>query len=127
MVGATADRQIRLFDIRAGQITASVEGHQGAKPPRVAWLGNSSRFVSSGFTKGSSRQLKFWDSRNLGGGELGQLDLGTGSGVFNLMFDEDTNVLFLNPKVWRPKVCAVTVLANKIAGRRHRLLLRDRG
>ena len=46
MVGATADRQIRLFDIRAGQITASVEGHQGAKPPRVAWLGNSSRFVS---------------------------------------------------------------------------------
>jgi hypothetical protein len=43
------------------------------------------------------RELAIWDSRNLASA-VTRIAVGQGSGAFNPMFDEDTNVLFLNAK-----------------------------
>ena len=56
--------------------------------------------MTTGFTKTSMRELTIWDSRNLSAA-VTRVAVGQGSGAFNPMFDEDTNVLFLNAKVRR--------------------------
>lgn len=97
LAASCKDRMIRFSDPRTNSIDAEVEGHTGAKPARVQWLGKLGTLVSCGFSKSSQREIKIWDPKNLSQ-PLGRVAMDHASGLLTPMFDEDTNVLFLTGK-----------------------------
>lgn len=89
------DKRVRLGDPRAGTVVSEIqEAHQGAKSSKLAFLGDSGRFATVGFTKQSQRQLKIWDSRDLSK-QLTKIDIDQAAGVIMPFFDPDTKVLYL--------------------------------
>lgn len=89
------DKRVRLGDPRLGEVVTEIkEAHQGAKSAKLAFLGDSGRFATVGFTKQSQRQLKIWDSRDLSK-PLTKVDIDQAAGVILPFFDPDTKVLYL--------------------------------
>lgn len=64
------DKKLRIWDIRSGKIISEGSGHAGAKPSRVAWLGNTDRIVTTGFSRFSDRQIGIWDVENIDKGPI---------------------------------------------------------
>ncbi|KAJ3414223.1 Coronin-like protein crn1 [Chytridiales sp. JEL 0842] len=95
------DKKIRLFDVRSGQVVHEVQGHQGVKGTRVEWMGSVDKFVTTGFSRSSERQVFVWDFRSLGkeGAEpLKSENIDTASGLLVPKFDPDTSMLYLAGK-----------------------------
>ncbi|KAJ8608756.1 hypothetical protein CTAYLR_007792 [Chrysophaeum taylorii] len=89
------DKRVRLGDPRANAVVGEIpEAHQGAKSSKLAFLGETGRFVTLGFTKQSQRQLKIWDVRDLTK-SLTKVDIDQAAGVILPFFDPDTKVLYL--------------------------------
>mmetsp|Transcript_4962 Transcript_4962/g.15002 ORF Transcript_4962/g.15002 Transcript_4962/m.15002 type:complete len:447 (-) Transcript_4962:120-1460(-) len=89
------DKRVRLGDPRADAVVAELEeAHQGAKSAKLAFLGETGRFATVGFTKQSQRQLKIWDSKALAK-PLTKIDIDQAAGVILPFFDHDTKVLYL--------------------------------
>ncbi|KAJ3061500.1 Coronin-like protein crn1, partial [Podochytrium sp. JEL0797] len=63
------DKKLRVFDIRTGAVVVEVNGHQGIKGSRVEWMGTHDKFVTTGFSRSSERQLYVWDFANMSAGE----------------------------------------------------------
>lgn len=90
------DKKVRMVDPRTGASSSEFEAHDGTKTTKLEWLGNTSRFVTVGFTRQSKRQLKIWDSKM--NKELSSTDIDQAAGVIMPFFDEDINVLYLAGK-----------------------------
>lgn len=93
------DKKLRIWDIRSGKIISEGSGHAGAKPSRVAWLGNTDRIVTTGFSKFSDRQIGIWDVENIDKGPInGFWQVDTSSGVLIPYFDVETSILYVAGK-----------------------------
>ncbi|KAG2732428.1 hypothetical protein G9P44_004845 [Scheffersomyces stipitis] len=93
------DKKLRIWDIRSGKIISEGPGHTGAKPSRVAWLGNTDRIVTTGFSRLSDRQVGIWDVNNIDKGPIdGFLVIDASSGVLIPIFDDSTSILYLAGK-----------------------------
>ena len=68
--------------------------HEGAKAQKLVWLGDSSTFLTTGFSKQNERQYAVWDTRDLSQ-PLVLRKLDDQSGIPMPIFDEDTKVLFI--------------------------------
>ena len=70
------DKKLRIIDLRLNrdqQIVATVQGHEGMRHTRVAHLGKSPYFATTGHgggDKAKTRQLTLWDTRKLNEGGL---------------------------------------------------------
>jgi len=88
------NKTISVLDPRTSSVAMEQpNAHDGAKGVRLAWLGNSDRVVSAGFSRGSTRQFSIWDVRKFGS-PITTATIDTCSGVITPIFDEDTDVLF---------------------------------
>lgn len=75
------DKRLRVFDVRSGSVVAETAGHSGVKGTRVEWMGGLDKFVTTGFSRTSERQVFVWDFKNLNNGEpLKQETLDSASG-----------------------------------------------
>ncbi|ORY49053.1 DUF1900-domain-containing protein [Rhizoclosmatium globosum] len=93
------DKKLRVFDVRTGAVVSEVNGHQGIKGSRVEWLGSHDKFVTTGFSRSSERQLFIWDFANLSSGEpLKSETIDTASGLLIPKFDNDTSMLYVAGK-----------------------------
>ncbi|CAG8443126.1 16411_t:CDS:2, partial [Gigaspora rosea] len=86
------DKKLRIFDIRSGNVVQEASSHQGIKGSRVAWLGDTDRILTTGFSKMSDRQLFLWDSANLDK-PLKNIMVDTSSGVLMPFYDSDLKIL----------------------------------
>ncbi|KAI8816914.1 uncharacterized protein EV422DRAFT_543554 [Fimicolochytrium jonesii] len=91
------DKKLRVFDVRANKVVQEAVGHQGIKGARVQWMGNADRFVTTGFSRTSDRQVYIYDSKNLSA-PLKQENIDTASGLLMPFFDADTSMLYLAGK-----------------------------
>jgi len=91
---ASKDRKLIVVDPRAAQVVEDIEGHQGPKGIRIEWLGNSQKFVSTGFSKNSDREFKVWDARALKKGPVFTKQVELASGALTPYYDEGTNIVF---------------------------------
>ncbi|PWN97572.1 DUF1900-domain-containing protein [Tilletiopsis washingtonensis] len=97
LVATCRDRKLRTFDTRkGGKAVQEAESHGGIKGARVAWCGQLDRFITTGFSKMSDRQLFLWDSTNISK-PLKQIVLDSSSGVI-MPFWSDNNICFLAGK-----------------------------
>ncbi|KAI8591374.1 hypothetical protein BDZ88DRAFT_411257 [Geranomyces variabilis] len=91
------DKKLRVFDVRSNKVVQEAMGHQGIKGARVAWMGNADRFITTGFSRTSDRQVFVYDSKNLET-PLKSETIDTASGMLMPHFDADTSMLYLAGK-----------------------------
>ncbi|KAI9357008.1 hypothetical protein DFJ73DRAFT_821808 [Zopfochytrium polystomum] len=91
------DKKIRLFDVRSNTVVQEAAGHVGVKGTRADWMGPLNKFVTTGFSRTSERQVFIWDIKNLSE-PIKQENIDTGSGLIIPKFDEDTSMLYLAGK-----------------------------
>lgn len=93
------DKKIRIWDLDTRRIISETQGHTGAKPSRVVWLGDTNRICTTGFSRLSDRQVGIWDVENLENGPIdGFLVIDSSSGVLIPVFDDSTSILYLAGK-----------------------------
>lgn len=89
------DKNIYFVDARTGQASSTLEkAHEGVKSCKLSFLGESGKFLSTGATKQSGREIKVWDIKNLSK-PLHTEAIDTASGALMPLYDQDTNVLYL--------------------------------
>lgn len=55
------DKMIRVLDPRAGKQIYKGQGHRGPKGMQVAFLGNSNKLFTTGFSVSNQREVAVWD------------------------------------------------------------------
>jgi coronin-1B/1C/6 len=98
------DRKIRLFDPRVGgEAVHVVDGHGGIKGARIAWMGDTGRIATTGFSKMSERQVGLWD---IGSGlsNIKTTVIDQSAGVL-MPFWSDNNILFIG--ACKGRICVV--------------------
>ncbi|XP_053400007.1 coronin-7-like [Mercenaria mercenaria] len=94
MVTTCKDKKIRVLDPRSKTVAQECMGHNSNKDSRAIFLGDKDFIVSTGFSLGRSREVKLFDSRNLGNA-LTTDDRDNNNGTLMPLLDEDTNMLLL--------------------------------
>ena len=97
IVATTSDKKVAVIDPRQNKIVGEAASHEGVKPSFVTWLGKSSRFLTTGFSKSRERQFYIWDSANLTK-PVKTSTIDSSTGVIIPLFDQDTNQLYLAGK-----------------------------
>ncbi|KAK9469644.1 hypothetical protein V1512DRAFT_14611 [Lipomyces arxii] len=93
------DKKIRIWDPRTETVVVEGAGHAGAKNQRVAWLGETDRIVTTGFSRMSERQVGIWDTTNIKNGPIGDfIALDSSAGICMPYYDASTKMLFLAGK-----------------------------
>jgi len=90
------DKMIRILDPRTGAVIEEGQGHEGAKPQRITYVGEDKLFTT-GFSRMSERQYALWDATDLSNSVIIE-NLDTTNGTLFPMFDSDTGVLYLGGK-----------------------------
>jgi len=89
------DKIVRIFDARTSSVTSSIEpAHEGRKSTKLTFLGDSGKFLTTGASKTSSREVKIWDLKNLSK-PIASETIDTASGALIPLYDNDTKVLYL--------------------------------
>ncbi len=86
------DKEVRIFDPRAGSVVHSGQAHSGARGPRVCWCKDKLLTVGTGIS--GDRQMALWDPRDLSKA-LCTKTIDNGSGVLFPIFDESTGMVYL--------------------------------
>jgi len=89
------DKNVRICDARSASVSLTIEpAHEGRKSKKLAFLGDSTKFLTTGASKTSSREIKIWDLKNLSK-PLCTETIDTASGALIPLYDQDTNVIYL--------------------------------
>jgi WD40 repeat protein len=91
------DKYLSWFDPRTQTECARVLTHEGARPQKLQWLGDSQTILTCGFSKLSEREYAVWDIRN-SEKPIIKRRLDDYSGVPFLHFDQDQKVLYVAGK-----------------------------
>jgi WD40 repeat protein len=91
------DKKLNIIDPRAGTITQTVNGHQGAKVSRCCWMKWLDKIVTGGWSRSQERQLMLWDPRNMEKA-IHTEDVEGGSGILMFFEDVDIDVLYVAGK-----------------------------
>jgi coronin-1B/1C/6 len=96
---SSKSQNIHFIDARTSEVSALVsKAHDGGKSIKLASLcDGSERLLSAGTGKGSLRQCKIWDPRNLST-EVCKVDVDNASGTLMPFYDRDTGLLYLGGK-----------------------------
>ncbi|EFA81190.1 WD-40 repeat-containing protein [Heterostelium album PN500] len=94
LAAVSKDLKNRVIDPRSNSAIQVGDGHQGIKPSRVTWLGNSHYFLTTGFAKSRERQISIWDSRDLAK-VVKSITLDSSTGIVTPIYDIDTQLLFV--------------------------------
>jgi len=89
----------RVIEPRTGAVVSAGECHEGIKPSKVVFLGDSGRLLTTGFSRHSDRQYAIWDQDNLSE-PLKKETIDSSSGVLFPYYDHDTQIIFLAGKVF---------------------------
>ena len=100
VVVTSKDKMVRIYDPRAGGEGPIAEGpgHEGIKASRVVWMGDSSRFATTGFDKYRSREIRVYDMAGSLDAPVSKTKLDSSSGVLMPLYDPDTKLLFIGGK-----------------------------
>ncbi|KNC51042.1 uncharacterized protein AMSG_12025 [Thecamonas trahens ATCC 50062] len=100
LVVTAKDKTVRVYDLRASADgpVASGPGHDGIKATRVTWMGDSSRFVTTGFDKYRSREVRVYDMASSLDAPISKTKMDSSSGILMPLYDADTKLLFLGGK-----------------------------
>lgn len=90
------DKKIRVIDARKGNVIEETDGHEGAKPQRVAFCGNLGVLFTCGFSKMSARQYAVWNAKTLENLALEEID--QSNAVLFIHYDPDTKMIYLAGK-----------------------------
>lgn len=93
----TKDRVLTVFDPRKDGSAVSVSTHEGSRPQKLCWLGNSSTVLTAGFSKIAEREYAVWDLRDFTQ-PLIKKRLDDYGGIPFPFFDEDSQVLYIAGK-----------------------------
>jgi coronin-7 len=105
----SSDNILRVFDPRASiEATASTACHNGIKPTKISWCGNSDLIFSAGFNSRRDREYALWDLRNFNSALL-MTKLDTSTGTITPLYDSDTNLIYLCGKVFSFEVRVIQV------------------
>ncbi|XP_059478903.1 coronin-1A-like isoform X2 [Neocloeon triangulifer] len=91
------DRKLRVIEPRTGAVVSSGECHEGIKPCKVVFLGESGRLLTTGFSRHSDRQYAIWDQDDLRE-PLKKETIDSSSGVLFPYYDYDTQIIYLAGK-----------------------------
>mmetsp|Transcript_35485 Transcript_35485/g.85618 ORF Transcript_35485/g.85618 Transcript_35485/m.85618 type:complete len:470 (-) Transcript_35485:333-1742(-) len=92
---ACKDKRVRFVDARTSKVTAMIEqAHDGTKGVKVVYMGESGKVLTTGHSRGSGREVKIWDLKNLAE-PIHKEKIDTAAGVLMPMYDADTNVIYL--------------------------------
>ncbi|KAJ2717569.1 Coronin-like protein crn1, partial [Coemansia sp. Cherry 401B] len=89
------DKQLRIFDARSGRVERAAPSHTGIKGSRVAWLGDT-RLATTGFARGSGRELRLWDASTLT--PISTQNVDSSAGMLMPFFDSGTSILYVAGK-----------------------------
>ncbi|XP_048242759.1 coronin-2B-like isoform X4 [Haliotis rufescens] len=91
------DKKLRVIDPRSTNVIAETTGHVGNKASKVAFLEDSMRLLTTGFSRQCDRQLAVWDIRNMTTAQ--RIDgIDCSNGVIQPYYDPDVRVVFLAGK-----------------------------
>jgi WD40 repeat protein len=93
----TKDKQAFLYDPRKEGAAMVASTHEGARPQKICWMGNSQHILTTGFSKTSERQYAVWDNRDLSKPLL-MRRLDDYNGIAMPFFDEETKIVFIAGK-----------------------------
>lgn len=93
----TKEKTLNVFDPRKDGQALSTSTHEGARPQKLAWLGDSQTIFTAGFSKISEREYAIWDTRNISS-PLIKKRLDDYAGIPFPHFDEDSRVLYVAGK-----------------------------
>jgi coronin-1B/1C/6 len=89
------DKKVRMIDGRAGTVATYIDHpHDGLKSVKIAYMGETGKFLTLGASKQSAREIKVWDLKNLSE-PLHTEKIDQAAGVLLPIYDNDTNVLYL--------------------------------
>ena len=71
--------------------------HEGARPQKMCWLGDSQSILTTGFSKLSERQYAVWDNRDISK-PLVMKKLDDYAGIPFPFYDEDNRVVYVAGK-----------------------------
>jgi hypothetical protein len=86
-----------IFDPRKEGAALTTPTHEGARPQKLVWLGNSQNIFTAGFSKVAEREFAVYDTRDLAN-PLIRKRLDDYAGIPYPFFDEDSKVLFIAGK-----------------------------
>lgn len=90
----TKDKTLTVFDPRLEGSALNVGIHEGGKPQKLCWLGDSQTILTTGFSKTSDRQYGVWDIRDLSN-PLCLRRMDDNTGVAFPFFDEDNKIVYI--------------------------------
>jgi hypothetical protein len=93
----TKDKQLCAFDPRREGPAMVTNAHEGARPQKIQWLGDSQYILTTGFSKISERQYGIWDTRDLSA-PLIMKRFDDYSGIPVPFYDEDSKIVFIAGK-----------------------------
>ena len=97
LAAITKEKNAVIFDPRKDGSALTTNTHEGGKPQKICWLGDSQTFLSTGFSKISERQYGVYDLRDLSQ-PLIMKRLDDYAGIAYPFFDEDTRLVFMAGK-----------------------------
>lgn len=99
IASTSRNKKLRVWDIREEKTVTEGQGHTGAKSSRVVWLGNTDRFVTTGFSRLSDRQFALWDCNDVTKGPINGFQfLDASAGICMPFYDEGTQCLYMGGK-----------------------------
>ncbi|KAI9011899.1 hypothetical protein CLU79DRAFT_848786 [Phycomyces nitens] len=91
------DKNIRILDARTGNVLSKGPAHDGARPSRLVWLGDTGRIASIGFGRGSMREILLFDTLDLSH-IVKKNNIDVSPSVMSVHYDPDCRVLYVAGK-----------------------------
>ncbi|KAI1280679.1 Coronin-2B [Halotydeus destructor] len=91
------DKLLRIIDVRRGVVVGHGRCHEGSKAAKVAFLGDTTRLFTTGFSKYSDRQWAVWSQSDLSK-PLRLENIDSSSGVLFPFYDHDTKMVYVAGK-----------------------------
>ncbi|KAJ2805072.1 Coronin-like protein crn1 [Coemansia guatemalensis] len=97
MAATCRDKKLRIFDARSGSVVQEGASHTGIKGSRVVWLGSQPRLATTGFSRGSDREMFLWNADNLEE-PINRTKIDMSAGMLMPFYDPSTSILYVGGK-----------------------------